>query len=71
MVDARPSIPDTFYGSMVRTVWSTFAEIHSRYPPRFSDALFGVTGIFDYTSQYNTYETYLIYPMIAISSLLL
>ena len=25
--------------------WSTFAEIHSRYPPWFIDALFGVTGI--------------------------
>ena len=28
-----------------RAVWSTFAEIHSRYPPRFIDALFGLTGI--------------------------
>ena len=28
-----------------RAVWSTFAEIHSRYPPQFIDALFGVTGI--------------------------
>ena len=28
-----------------QTVWSIFAEIHSRYTPRFIDALFGVIRI--------------------------
>ena len=28
-----------------RAIWSTFAEILSRYPPHFIGALFGVIGI--------------------------
>ena len=58
-----------------RAVWSTYAEIHSRYPPRFIDA-----GLLEFPvricaclikTYHNTHETYLIYPMsmIATSSL--
>ena len=48
-------------------VWSTFADIHST---RYTDALFGVTGISSYLwclTRHDTHETYLIYPMNAIS----
>ena len=47
MVGGRPAYIFNKSGTRqyTRVVWSTVAEIHSRYPPRFIDALFGVTGI--------------------------
>ena len=43
--DRNHRIDKTGTRQYTRAVWSTFAEIHSRYAPRFIDALFGVTGI--------------------------
>ena len=40
-----------------RAVWSTFAEICSRYPPRFIDALFGVTEISGFKMPYTSQHT--------------
>ena len=59
-----------------QAVWSTFAEIHSRYSPRSIDALFWgywnfrLEFVMPYISQH-TRDVPNIYPMIAISSLLL
>ena len=47
MVGGRPAHIFNKSGTRqcTRAVWSTVVEIHYRYPPRFIDVLFGVTGI--------------------------